>query len=137
MTALPDEHPLGTDLLGDPARVAAVRRVLQGRTTATGLDRLTRLAAELLDAPRAQVSLLGEEQVVASAFGVELAPEQRVGEAADSLCTVTVRIGGPFAVSDATEDPRVADLPPVRGGAGLPACSKDALSSVCARVARE
>ena len=37
MTALPDEHPLGSDLLGDPARVAAVRRVLQGGTTRTGM----------------------------------------------------------------------------------------------------
>jgi PAS domain S-box-containing protein len=117
MTALPDEHPLGTDLLGDPARVAAVRRVLQGGTTAAGLDRLTRLAADLLEAPRAQVSLLAEEQVVASIFGSELAPDQRTGELADSLCTVTVRLGAPFAVSDAREDPRVSDLPPVVSGA--------------------
>ncbi|MCW2681024.1 MAG: putative sensor protein [Frankiales bacterium] len=117
MTALPDEHPLDADLLGDPARVAAVRRVLQGSTTAVGLDRITRLAAELLDAPRAQVSLLAEEQVVASAFGVVMAPEQRVGALADSLCTVTVRLGAPFAVSDAREDPRVSDLPPVVSGA--------------------
>ena len=85
MTALPDEHPLGSDLLGDPARVAAVRRVLQGGTTAAGLDRLTRLAADLLDAPRAQVSLLAEEQVIASIFGVELGPDERTGAVADSL----------------------------------------------------
>jgi PAS domain S-box-containing protein len=116
MTALPDEHPLGSDLLGDPARVAAVRRVLQGGTTAIGLDRITRLSAELLDAPRAQVSLLAEEQVIASAFGITLAPDQRVGALADSLCTVTVRLGAPFAVADAKEDARVADLPPVRSG---------------------
>ena len=116
MTALPDEHPLGDDLLGDSARVAAVRRVLQGGTTATGLDRLTRLAADLLDAPPALVSLLAEEQVVASVFGSELSPQQRTGALADSLCTVTVRLGAPFAVSDAREDPRVADLPPVVSG---------------------
>ena len=45
MTAQPDELPLGDELLADPARVAAVRRVLMGGTTAAGLDRLTRLAA--------------------------------------------------------------------------------------------
>lgn len=116
MTALPDEHPLGNDLLGDPARVAAVRRVLQGGTTAVGLDRLTRLAADLLDAPRAQVSLLAEEQVIASIFGSELPDDQRTGALADSLCTVTVRLGAPFAVSDASTDERVRDLPPVVSG---------------------
>ena len=116
MTALPDEHPLGLDLLGDPARVAAVRRVLQGGTVASGLDRLTRLAADLLDAPRAQVSLLAEEQVIASIFGTELPVDQRVGALADSLCTVTVRLGAPFSVSDARTDDRVRDLPPVAAG---------------------
>ena len=116
MTALPDEHPLGVDLLGDPARVAAVRRVLQGSTTAVGLDRITRLAGELLESPRAQVSLLAEEQVVASIFGTELSHDQRTGALADSLCTVTVNLGAPFAVSDAREDPRVRDLSPVVDG---------------------
>ena len=116
MTALPDEPALGDELLADPARVSAVRRVLQGGTTATGLDRLTKLAAELLDAPRAQVSLLAEEQVIASIFGTELAPTERTGPLSDSLCTVTVRLGAPFAVSDATADPRVRDLPPVASG---------------------
>jgi PAS domain S-box-containing protein len=116
MTALPDEHPLGLDLLGDPARIAAVRRVLQGGTTAIGLDRLTRLAADLLDAPRSQVSLLAEEQVIASIFGTDLPPDQRTGAVADSLCTVTVKLGAPFAVSDAQTDERVRDLPPVTSG---------------------
>jgi hypothetical protein len=96
MTAPPeDHHPLETTALGDPARIAAVHRVLQGGTTAGGLDRLTRLAADLIEAPRAQVSLLAEEQVIASIFGTELAPDQRTGPLADSLCTVTARLGAP------------------------------------------
>ena len=138
MTVLPDEHPLGTDLLGDSARVAAVRRVLQGGTTAVGLDRLTRLAAELLEAPRAQVSLLAEEQVIASIFGSELPADQRTGALADSLCAVTVTIGAPFAVSDACEDPRVRDLPAVTSGAvraflGVPLVASTglALGAIC------
>lgn len=133
MTALPDEPALGDELLADPARVSAVRRVLQGGTTATGLDRLTKLAAELLDAPRAQVSLLAEEQVIASVFGLEITPDQRVGPLGDSLCTVTVRLGAPFAVSDAANDPRVRDLPPVTSGAvraylGVPLVTSTGLS---------
>ena len=117
MTALPDEPRLGDDLLADPARVAAVRRVLMGGTSAPGLDRVTRLAAELLEASHSQVSLLAEEQVVASVFGHELTDDARTGPLGDSLCTVTVRLGAPFAVSDAREDPRVRDLPPVTSGA--------------------
>lgn len=117
MTALPDELSLGDDLLADPARVAAVRRVLLGGNSAPGLDRLTRLAADLLEAPHAQVSLLAEEQVIASIFGSELTDEERVGPPAASLCTVTVQLGAPFAVSDAHQDPRVRDLPPVTSGA--------------------
>lgn len=116
MTALPDEPLLGFEIFGDPERVAAVRRVLQGGTEAVGLDRLTRLAADLLEAPRAQVSLLAEEQVVASIFGAALTPAQRVSPLSDSLCTVTVRLGAPFEVSDAREDPRVADMLPVLSG---------------------
>ncbi|MEX2290606.1 MAG: SpoIIE family protein phosphatase [Mycobacteriales bacterium] len=120
MTALPDEHSLGADLLGDPVRLAAVHRVLQGGTTASGLDRLTRLAADLLDSPWAQVSLLAEEQVIASLFGsgvtADVSADQRRGRLADSLCTVTVSLGAPFSVSDTREDPRVRDLPPVTSG---------------------
>jgi GAF domain-containing protein len=117
MTA-PLDDPLSTrDLLGDPARVAAVRRVLGQGTAASGLDRLTRLAADLLEAPHCQVSLVAEEQVVASVFGLDLPLAQRTGPAADSLCTVTVRLGAPFAVSDALLDPRVSDLAPVTSGA--------------------
>jgi PAS domain S-box-containing protein len=104
------------DLLADPRRVAAVRRVLQGGTTAAGLDRLTRLAADLLDAPRAQVSLLAEEQVVASIFGADLGVDERTGPVADSLCSLTVQLGAPFAVTDAEQDARVCDLPPVATG---------------------
>lgn len=133
MTALPDEPPLAPDLLHSPARVAAVRRVLQGGASAPGLDRLTRLAADLLEAPLAQVSLLAEEQVVASLFGAELAAGQRTGALADSLCTVTVQLAAPFAVSDTLEDERVRDLPPVRSGAvraylGVPIVASSGLS---------
>ena len=117
MTALPDELSLGDELLADPARVAAVRRVLMGGSTAPGLDRLTRLAAELLEASHAQVSLLAEEQVVASVFGSEPTEDERTGPLAESLCTITVRLGAPFSVTDALADPRVRDLPPVTSGA--------------------
>lgn len=130
--AQPGRPPADPGLLGDPARLAAVRRVLDESTRATGLDRLTKLAADLLRTPHAQVSLLAEKQVIASVFGLELAPEQRTGPVDDSLCTVTVRLGAPFSVSDARTDPRVRDLPPVVDGVvraylGVPLVTQDGL----------
>ncbi len=116
MTASADAQPTDDDQLADPARVAAVRRVLEEGLSTVGLDRLTKLAADLLGGAFAQVSLLAEEQVVASAFGL---PQDAAGNGplADSLCTVTVRIGAPFVVQDAANDPRVCDLPSVASGA--------------------
>lgn len=113
MTHAADVPDRAADVLADPVRQAAVRRLLEARVGSAGLDRLTRLAAELLDAPRAQVSLLAEEQVVASSVG-DVGPER--GPAEDSLCSVTVRSGGPLVVEDAPSDGRVAHLPPVQQG---------------------
>jgi len=116
MTSSTDAQPNDDALLADPARVAAVRRVLDDGLSRVGLDRLSKLAADLLGAAYAEVSLLAEEQVVASAFGLSRdAP--RSGPLEDSLCTVTVRVGAPFVVQDAANDPRVCDLPPVVSGA--------------------
>ncbi len=109
MTASADAQPTDDAQLADPARVAAVRRVLEEGLSTAGLDRLTRLAADLLGAAHAQVSLLAEEQVVASVFGLP-SDAPRTGALADSLCTVTVRVGVPFVVQDAANDPRVCDL---------------------------
>lgn len=82
----------------------------------SGLDRLADLAARLLHAPSAQVSLLTHEQLVAAGSGL---PPGVVGSTApleDSLCTVTVDHGAPLVVADATADVRVRDLPQVRAG---------------------
>jgi PAS domain S-box-containing protein len=77
---------------------------------------LTRLAAELLETEYSQVSLFAEEQVIASVHGLELDPEDRVGPAANSLCSVTLQEAAPVAIGDAVADARVAQLPPVVSG---------------------
>lgn len=102
--------------LDDPARLTAVRRLVAACDPA-GLDRLTRLAALLLDAPYAQVSLLAQEQVVVSRYGRRLTAADRRSPAADSLCHVTVRGAAPLVVCDAAADDRVRALPPVVSGA--------------------
>jgi len=105
------------DVLTDPTRQAAVARLLGPGTRSEGLDRLTALAALLLGAQYAQVSLLTDRQHVASLAGLDAEPEQLTGPAEDSLCTVTLRSGAPLAVSDASADDRVRLLPPVVQGA--------------------
>ena len=118
------------DVLDDPVRQAAVSRLLGSGTRSEGLDRLTALAATLLDVRHAQVSLLGADQHVASSYG----PGSAEGPTpvVDSLCTVTVRSGGPLPVSDAAADDRVRTLPPVTSGAvraylGVPLVDSDGL----------
>ena len=109
-----EQTPMRSPVLSDPERLRAVRRLLRTRAP-EGLDRLTGLAAMLLRAPRSQVSLIADTQYIASAVGLadeELAPSP----AAESLCTVTVELGGPLAVADAALDDRVSSLPPVSAG---------------------
>ncbi len=104
-------------VLSDPARLDAVRRLLR-TSSPEGLDRLTGLAALLLRAPSAQVSLLSDEQYIAAGVGPAVEP-QATSPAADSLCGVTVELGRPLAVGDAAHDPRVQMLPPVEEGGVL------------------
>jgi PAS domain S-box-containing protein len=104
------------DVLTDAARLAAVQRVLTAGVPPESLDRLTRLAAQLLAAPYAQVSLIADEQVVASVTGIELGIDDRATPAQDSLCTLTVLARAPVVIPDARADAQAAPLPPVTAG---------------------
>ena len=103
---------LARGLADDEARTRAARRLVPtGRHDA--LDRLAGLAARLLSSPSAQVSLLTDSQQLAASVGVEDAGPVGLER---TLCTVTATGAGPLVVTDASADPRVADLPPVAGG---------------------
>lgn len=118
MTAQEGPAPTAVvDPLDDPVRVRAVQRLLATGARSEGLDRLTALAARLLNAPSAQVSLLSEQQFIASLAGAQPAEAERIAAREASLCTVTARGQGPLAVSDAVHDSRVSTLPPVTSGA--------------------
>ncbi len=81
------------------------------------VQRLTSLAARLLDAPCAQVSLLAErEQFVAAAVGVPWTDGAPRTPASESMCSITVALARPFVVEDAAGHPWVQDLPPVTSG---------------------
>ena len=94
-----------------------VHRLLPTTATAAALDRLAELAARLVGAASAQVSLLGEEQLIAGGAGATAPSVGTTGPLEDSLCTVTAALGEPaLVVRDARGDDRVRDLPPVRCG---------------------
>jgi len=115
----------------DERRSAAARRLLLEGSRSAALDRLGQLAARLLDAPVAEVSLLGDVRTVVGGAG-------RVGGAALhrqepvelSLCAVAAATGEPLVVADARHDPRVAELPLVASGEvvaylGVPLSAED------------
>lgn len=104
-------------VLNDPVRVAAVERLIAAGPSTRYLQRLTALAARLLDSRCAQVSLLGaDDQLVAAASGSPWDEGAPRTPASESMCSVTVAIGRPFVVEDAAGHPWVYDLPPVTSG---------------------
>jgi PAS domain S-box-containing protein len=109
-------RPATPEAQAEARRITAVRRVLTAGLPPHSLDRLTRLAADLLHAQYSQVSLLAEDQVVASIHGLDLAQADRSSPAADSLCTLTLENQAPLAINDTHAHPRAATLPPVTNG---------------------
>ena len=112
------------------SNAAAARRLAPSEDGNPALNRLAELAARLLGAESAQVSLLSDVQLVAAGAGAALPSVGLVGPLEDSLCTVTAASGGPLPVPDAENDPRVRDLPPVRSGVvgsylGVPLVGED------------
>ncbi|MGK5684329.1 ATP-binding protein [Actinoplanes sp. URMC 104] len=104
------------------------------------LDRLTRLAARVLDAPTALVSLVGaDHQRFPGAYGLtgELA-EKRETPLSHSFCKYVVAAGDPLVVPDARVDPRLDAHPAIAdydvvAYAGVPLRTPDGhvLGSVC------
>ncbi len=95
----------------------AVVRLLRTAGQSPELDRLTDLAARLVGAPSAQVSLLTDVQTIAAGSGLAESVNGSRAPLGDSLCTVASGLGGPLVIGDAANDDRVAHLPPVRSGA--------------------
>ncbi|HKG51788.1 MAG TPA: SpoIIE family protein phosphatase, partial [Actinomycetales bacterium] len=79
-------------------------------------DRLAELAARLLGAVAAQVSLLTDVDVVAGASGPKAGPAGATVSLEESLAMVVATSNGPLVAPDARADPRVCDLPSVSSG---------------------
>ena len=111
--------PNVTAAVTDPERLRALY--------ATGLldsppeevyDRITRAAADALDAPHALVSLVdADRQFFKSASGLEIAsPEERQTPLERSVCQYAVANGAPLILEDARADPVFKNHPAVRDG---------------------
>ena len=104
-------------LRGDGPRLRAARRLLPAGGRMGSLDRIATLAAQLLHADSAQVSLLDDAQHVAGGAGRAAGTVGTEGPLEESLCTVTATTDGPLVIEHALGDDRVGDLPPVVSGA--------------------
>jgi len=136
-------HPMipACNSLGDPARLAALRRLnLLDSAPEAGFDRITRLARQFLDAPVALVSLVEDKrQFFKAASGLGgVAGETRQTPLTHSFCQHVVISGQPLVVADAREhlllrdNLAIEDLGVV-AYLGYPICSPDGavLGSFC------
>ncbi len=113
--SVPAPSPV-TDALHDAHRVAAARRLLLEVSGPAAYDRLSGLAARLLAAGHAKVTLFTDEDTVVG--GHRLPPGVVGGRAllTGAFSARVVREGRALVVPDARADERVADLPAVTSG---------------------
>ncbi|MFB9315597.1 SpoIIE family protein phosphatase [Nocardioides plantarum] len=109
--------PFGLPSARSHSRVEHAHRLASVPGGLPALDRLARLAAQLVGAGSAQVSILAEEQTVMGGFGEAAQSVGKRSAIADSLCSVTLDAAEPLLIPDAADDERVRDLPPVTSGA--------------------
>ncbi|MCW2675346.1 MAG: hypothetical protein JWR70_386, partial [Modestobacter sp.] len=116
MSALAAAAPAPDDPLRDPHRIAAARRLLLEVPGPAAFDRLSGLAARLVGADHAKVTLFTDHDVVIGGYGL---PAGVVGGPAlltGALSAITVRCAAPLNLPAAAEDDRVAHLPAVTSG---------------------
>jgi PAS domain S-box-containing protein len=100
----------------DPVRVAAAERLATAASGSRGVQHLTELAARLLDAPGAGVSVVGAVQTVTGATGWRGGSVGSRLPLAESLGVFVVTDRAPLVVADARAHPRLAASPAVSGG---------------------
>lgn len=109
--------PLSAAELGECARLEAVARLALSTLREPAYDDITRLAADMCDAPIALINVVeADHQWSKSRVGLELAALPK----AHSFCAVAIETPMEiFVVEDASKDPRFAMNPLVSGEAGV------------------
>lgn len=131
------DSPAGPGAEREEARLETLRRYgILDTARDEAFDRLTALAADLLQVPIALITLVDEQrQWFKSAHGLEASSTPREG----GFCAYTVSCERPTVIADATADPRFAAHPMVLGDphirlyAGAPLRTKDGyvLGTLC------
>jgi len=85
-------------------------------TADPGLQALASLAARLLNALSAEVSLVSDVRTIAAAGGAVVGRAGERTALSEALCPLAAQSPVPFLVTDASADERVAHLGPVRRG---------------------
>jgi GAF domain-containing protein len=127
--------------LDDPARLAALERLdlLEGKPD-SGFDRYTALAAKMLDAPVALVSLVDSSRQTFLSRRATYEPWISLAETplSHSFCQHAVTSKAPLVISDARNHPLVSDNPAIEeynliSYAGAPIITRDdqALGTLC------
>jgi serine phosphatase RsbU (regulator of sigma subunit)/PAS domain-containing protein len=101
----------------DAQRPTTARRPAGTAVGSPGLQRLTDLAAALLDAPSAAVTVVGDVGTVAGGFGPLAWAVGAEPPPTETLSALVVDTRAPLVVPDARCDPQLADRPVVRSGA--------------------
>ena len=106
----PPQDP-DADPLRDPARLAALNATaLLDSAPEESFDRLTRIAAEFLDAPLGLVNLLDDQrQFAKSCFAPPGWPDDPNSPVEESYCRWTIVERQPVVIADARKDERVRD----------------------------
>jgi GAF domain-containing protein len=133
-------QPVPAPVADPERRVALARTGLLDTQPEEAFDRLTRMAARVLNAPVAQVTLVdADRQFFKSCIGLpEPWASRRETPLSHSFCQHTVITREPLVVCDAREDPRVRDNLAIEdldvvAYAGVPLITADgyALGSLC------
>jgi serine phosphatase RsbU (regulator of sigma subunit)/PAS domain-containing protein len=110
------EQPAAADI-EDGERLSAVRRLESTALGSRALQRLAELAVRVLEVDAAQVSLLGDVDLLVGGAGMPPGALGRRLPLAESICAVTASTGADaLVVRDAVADPRLAAVPAVTGG---------------------
>ena len=104
----------------EPARVERARRLVgyadPGTAAGAALTRLSDLAARLLRARSAQISIVTDVQAVVASASFGGGPVSHDMPAESGLCWQVVQAGAPVVITDAAGEPEVAGLPAVVSG---------------------
>lgn len=115
MTFDPSKTPASHFNVADEARLAALRQYQSAYSPPEeAFDRLTRLAADIFDAPLAYINFIGRDKQWTKSSLTDPHPDA-VGLDI-SFCAYNVGEEGPLVVEDAREDERFADNPLVAEG---------------------